>query len=105
MAVHHQSMKKDIFVIAGLFCIVLIIFFRVIFFNPEIDHTLKSMLPWHNNFPEASGVVAKLDWTQYDLLTFNYPIWKTAVDQIKNLKLPLWNPYQMSGNCLLAAGQ
>ncbi|MBO0722426.1 MAG: hypothetical protein J2P41_16485, partial [Blastocatellia bacterium] len=37
-----------------------------------------------------------------DAIFYFFPIWKLAVEQIKNGQLPLWNPYSYSGMVLFA---
>lgn len=96
--------------------IVIFLFVFLSFFTFR-DYFLKNQIP----LPVNLLVSFYQPWTSYrleeypngapnkpigfDNLRIFYPLRKIAVDQIKSLEWPLWNPYYFSGNTLLATYQ
>lgn len=92
-----------------LFFLVVILFFSPYFFRGKFlfpGNLLVSFYsPW--KYEEFSG------WERgipnkpigFDNLRFFYSLKKESLTQIREKKLPLWNPYNFSGNILLADSQ
>ncbi len=100
-------MKKELWWIAGLLAVVTALFFyQTILFGKVPfpgDGLMSDFQPWRSTSYmgyAAGGVPSKAQYP--DVYRQLYP-WKTlAVSQLRQGKLPLWNPYNFSGTPLLA---
>ena len=95
--------------IVGVFLLLTIFTFRDYFFKGLVPFPSNLLLqffqPWAlYQWPGyGSGLPAKP--IGFDNLQIYYPTRLIVTDQIKNLALPLWNPYSFSGNVLHATSQ
>jgi len=86
---------------------VIVVFFFQIFLYGKVpfpgDLLLSEYTPWRNTAYSGYGAGGVPNKGQYfDVIRELYP-WKTLViDEIKKGNIPLWNPYNFSGNPLLA---
>lgn len=99
---------KEIIIIL-LFALLSIITFREYFLSHKVPFPSNLLVSYFQPW-------ASYKWKDYssgppnkpigfDNLRIFYPIKKLAIEQIKNLEMPLWNPYNFSGNPLLASYQ
>ncbi|MBI5465533.1 YfhO family protein [Candidatus Gottesmanbacteria bacterium] len=105
-----MNMKKyeNIFIVF-LFLIITIFFFHpffkdgkllfpgnllISFYSPWKYETFKG---WEHGIPNKP--------LGFDNLRFFYPLRKEILNQIQDRRMPLWNPYNFSGNVLLANSQ
>ncbi|MBI2598912.1 YfhO family protein [Candidatus Curtissbacteria bacterium] len=69
-----------------------LIFWPVFFGKVNLNGNLLVSFypPWGENLPFKN--------TGWDQLRIYFPFWKVTLDSIKNLEIPLWNPYAFSGH-------
>jgi hypothetical protein len=108
--VRHPLTRKDLFL--NLTIAVGLLLLLVIFFWPVIVGG-KTLLPADNLFAyppwQSFAAQFKVDVPHNELLSDlileNY-VWKRLIVQaLKSREIPLWNPYILSGQPFLAAGQ
>lgn len=99
---------KEIFVII-LFAILTIFVFRNYFIKKTVPFPANLLVSFYQPWAQyqwkdyASGPPNKP--IGFDSLRIFYPLRKLNVEQIKDFEFPLWNPYNFSGNTLLATYQ
>ncbi|HUD19043.1 MAG TPA: YfhO family protein [Patescibacteria group bacterium] len=99
---------RKVFIIA-FFVFLSLVFFRNVFLKHQIPFPANLLAsyyqPWasYQWFDYAHGPPNKP--IGFDNLRIFYPLRNLVISQIKSFQLPLWNPYNFSGNTLLATYQ
>jgi hypothetical protein len=82
----------------------LFLYKNVLGFRPAIPFDLLyNFAPWKSHPPSA--VPIRQNPELFDQIAQFYPWSKLAVEELRNWRLPLWNPYSFCGSPLLANGQ
>jgi uncharacterized membrane protein YfhO len=99
-------MKKNLIFVAALFCLLTLLFFYPILKN-EIpfpgDLLIGEYAPYssYSYFGYNPGSYPNKG-QDFDVLRLIFPAKEFAIESLKNGQLPLWNPYNFSGNPELA---
>ena len=95
--------KYEIIVLLG-FVLITFFIFRNYFLKNTVPFPANLLVSFYQPYVSYIPPVANKPMG-FDNLRIYYPMRELAVKQIKQGKLPLWNPYNFSGNTLLATYQ